>query len=572
MYKIKVHDKGNIIEINLASGSSLLSGLLSAGFAVISPCGGNGTCGKCTVYVKDYGHVSSCLYLVEMDIEVILPEPGQSQILMAQYKHTRQLAFDPGQLALRSSYPMGIAIDLGTTTIVFYLINLITSALIETRGVVNPLGKYGADVISRINYCIQHSEGLSRMQSELMNALQEQIDLFAHNNFFQDSEIVKITVAGNTTMLHLFAGEDPSSLAFVPFKAKFLDQQNIPARKLGLRCHPEAEVKLLPSISAYIGADIVAGLASLSPDPKITNALFLDIGTNGEIALLAGEQIYCCATAAGPAFEGANISCGMAAVQGAISAFGIPGNKQQSEKQKLEEKNLDGQEEKGFPWKNSGFIKTIADAPPRGICGSGLIDIVAFLAEKNIVDAKGLMEQDFIVYSNEDTSDSMISINQQDIREVQLAKSAIYSGLKILTKKAGLSFDEIDVLYLAGGFGNYINTQSALRIGLLPGELSEKIIPVGNASGTGAILALKSNRFEKILEEYKSRAQFVELADEEDFMMEFAMNMDLPDNDTGFGKFIAGSDYLPGKNEGKGQGSYSSNVHGKNNDDFPSQS
>jgi uncharacterized 2Fe-2S/4Fe-4S cluster protein (DUF4445 family) len=297
-------------------------------------------------------------------------------------------------------------------------------------------------------------------------------------------------------MLHLLLGADPLSLAMVPFKALFLDEQILQGKDLKLNCFPEAEIKLLPSISAYVGADIVAGLASIGPSEKHRNYLFMDIGTNGELALVTRDRIWCCSTAAGPAFEGARISCGMGAVEGAISAFG-----------------------------DEGYI-VIGDEKPAGLCGSGLIDLIAWLCSNGKIDSEGILKNEFeIVPRSESLTGQAITINQTDVREVQLAKSAIASGIKILMKQAGCTFDQIDTLFLAGGFGNYINIESAVRIGLIPIEMKKRIIPLGNTSATGALAALKSVRFDEAVNRVRDRANLVELANDEDFTLEFAMNM-----------------------------------------------
>jgi uncharacterized 2Fe-2S/4Fe-4S cluster protein (DUF4445 family) len=310
------------------------------------------------------------------------------------------------------------------------------------------------------------------------------------------NEIVKLAIAGNTTMLHLLLGEDPLPLALFPFRARFLEERKLTGGELTLNCHPSAEVKILPSISAYIGADIVAGLASIAPSDKYRNFLFMDIGTNGELALVTPDRIWCCSTAAGPAFEGARISCGMGAVDGAISAYS-----------------------------NEGYT-VIGSEKPAGICGSGLIDIVAWLLDKGTIDSEGLLIEDFtIVPASETGSGREIVFTRNDVREVQLAKSAIISGVRILVKQSGLNFGDIDVLFLAGGFGNYINIPGAIRIGLLPFQMEDRIIPLGNTSGTGALAALKSVKFDDIMNGIIARSTVVELANDEDFAMEFAMNM-----------------------------------------------
>jgi uncharacterized 2Fe-2S/4Fe-4S cluster protein (DUF4445 family) len=402
----------------------------------------------------------------------------------------------PGPAADMSVYPHGVAIDIGTTSLVFYLVNLITGTIVETKASLNPQAKYGADVISRIQFTTSDKKGLHILQNEIISAInRELIDLVQFAGI-SVNEIIKIVIAGNTTMLHLLLGADPLSLAMVPFKAQFLDEQILQGKDLKLNCFPEAEIKLLPSISAYVGADIVAGLASIGPSDIYRNYLFMDIGTNGELALVTGDRIWCCSTAAGPAFEGARISCGMGAVEGAISAFG-----------------------------DEGYI-VIGDEKPAGLCGSGLIDLVAWLFSNGKIDSEGILKSEFeIVPASESLTGQAITINQTDVREVQLAKSAIASGIKILMRQAGRAFDQIDTLFLAGGFGNYINIESAVRIGLIPVEMKERIIPIGNTSATGALAALKSVRFDEAVNRVRDRAILVELANDEDFTLEFAMNM-----------------------------------------------
>jgi uncharacterized 2Fe-2S/4Fe-4S cluster protein (DUF4445 family) len=246
-----------------------------------------------------------------------------------------------------------------------------------------------------------------------------------------------------------------------------------------------------------VGADIVAGIASVKPTEAYKRYLFLDIGTNGEMALVTPETIWCCATAAGPAFEGANISCGMSAVEGAIGSYSADG------------------------------FTVIGNGTPTGICGSGLIDTIAYLIENNLVQGDGILERDFVVYEDmEEPLTRKISITQQDIREVQLAKSAIIAGLNVLMKKSGLGFDDLDALFLAGGFGSYIDVKSAVTIGMLPKEMEQKTISLGNTSGTGALLALKSVLFDQIVQDVRNRSVYVELSEDEDFVLDFVMNMD----------------------------------------------
>jgi uncharacterized 2Fe-2S/4Fe-4S cluster protein (DUF4445 family) len=497
MPEIKILQKDKIETILAKEGETLLGTLQKNNHDIYSPCGGNGTCGKCKVLVKGEGVVTSCIYHVTNDIEITLPEKREAKILVEQHEHTAQVAFDPGASANLSYYPHGLAIDIGTTTLVFYLVNLVTGGIIETRAVVNPQTKYGADVISRINYTAQEPAGLKILQDEIINAINFQLDHFVEMTGITSNEIVKITIAGNTTMLHLLLGVDPLPIALAPFKPAFIAEQLLHGADLKLNCHPEAEIKILPSIAAYVGADIVAGIASIKPSQNFKKFLFLDIGTNGELALVTPEKIWCCATAAGPAFEGANISCGMSAVEGAINTYDTNG------------------------------YNTIGNSSPVGICGSGLIDIVAYLIENKLVKSDGLLPEDFVIAENDPiTGAKRILLNQQDIREVQLAKSAIMAGIKVLLKKASIGFEDLDTLVLAGGFGSYIDVKSAITIGMLPREMEDKTLSLGNTSGTGALLALKSVKFDLNIQEVLRKSCYIELSDDEDFVLDYVMNMD----------------------------------------------
>ena len=496
MFQLEVHQDGNIFNIETKGGDCLLQILQSEGFEIYSPCGGNGTCGKCLVWTKGDGLITSCVYEVMRNMTIIIPDKREEKILVAQHELTIELPFHPGPSTELSTYPHGVAIDIGTTSLVFYLVNLITGALVETRAMGNPQTKYGSDVITRIDYSVRNEGGLKVLQNTLIQSINSQLTHFIDLLEIKSRDLVKVSITGNTTMLHLLLGIDPLPIALAPFTPRFTDAQILKTNSLGLYCNQEAEIKTLPCISAYVGADIVAGLASIKHTGKNMTYLFMDIGTNGELALVTSEDVLCCATAAGPAFEGARITHGMLAVEGAISSFG------------------------------PGGYTVIGDGLPIGMCGSGLIDVIAYLLDQGLIEKDGLIDGPFVIAEN-DQFDSRVSIvlYQQDIREVQLAKSAIAAGVHILMKKANVSHHEIDAVYLAGGFGNYINVESAIKIGLISPLFQGKIIPLGNTSGTGATLALRSSAFMEVTEALRMKATYIELSEENDFAMEFAMNM-----------------------------------------------
>jgi uncharacterized 2Fe-2S/4Fe-4S cluster protein (DUF4445 family) len=497
MPELKVHDGGNIYSFQVEKNKMLFDALRNHGFSVYSPCGGKGTCGKCEVLVKEMGMVTSCLFKIQGSLEVILPEQSMAQVLSSQHSLTLDLPLNPGASVALSDNPHGIAIDLGTTTLVFYLVNLKTGSLIETLTLLNPQSVFGADVISRIQYVSTAPSALMELHTSICSAINSQLCLFIRFLNISTNDIVKIAVAGNNTMLHLLMGEDPSSMGQAPYVPKFTRIQKQTGLGLRLYCHPRAEITLLPSVSAYVGADIVAGISSIRPMEKYRRYLFMDLGTNGELALVTPETIWCCATAAGPAFEGANISCGMGSVKGAITHYSSQG------------------------------FQTIGDDKPIGLCGSGLVDVVAYMVEYGLADSSGFIENEFeIVNRDQSGTNKAITITQADIREVQLAKSAIATGINILLKHANLGFNDIDALFLAGGFGNYLDVESAMKIGLISGQMKNKVVLLGNTAGTGAILSLRSKIFEtEIINVILQRTRHVELSEDDDFAVEFAMNM-----------------------------------------------
>jgi uncharacterized 2Fe-2S/4Fe-4S cluster protein (DUF4445 family) len=489
MLKINVITDGRTETVTGERGSSLLDILRRSGYEVYAACGGKGRCGKCTVLVTGEGTVLSCSYYPDRDIEVILPDKRETNILTSQTEYLLDMPYDEGGHSNLTRKPYGVAVDIGTTTVVLYFLELVTGRLEKMASLLNPQAAYGADVISRITWCQAKETGLQELQKAIVGALNGEIRKFVDDRKLGPENIERVVIAGNTTMLHILLGEDPVPIALAPFRPRFTDSQRRTGDTTGLAVNAGAEVVTLPSLSAFVGADIIAGLAALNVREK--NYLFLDIGTNGEIALVTGDEIFACAAAAGPAFEGASLTCGMSARTGAVSSFSRPGE-----------------------------YRVIGNTEPSGICGSGIVDIVAWLTANNIVDETGYMHGDFIVDSG-----SNVRVTRKDIREIQLAKSAIYSGIKILLRRRGLKFSDINALFLAGGFGNYISIDSALQIGLLPEELTDRIYAVGNSAGIGALQYLRSDEFAGRTENVARRASYLELSDDEEFPVEFALNM-----------------------------------------------
>lgn len=506
---VTIDDGLNAVPVHAVPGEILLDVLRRSGKPVTAPCGGKGTCGKCSVYIKDVGDTLACQFIVKENSVVTLPSALQFTILDKSH-HSKIIENDAGlqvrlendfkivsyknQEIIREAYEdtsnkkFGLAIDVGTTTVVVFLEDLQAFEVVDVASFINPQTAFGGDVISRISYCIENEIGLITLKKSVVDGINKAIAQLCKKNNITPHFIYKTSIVGNTVMLHILLGVNPRSIAFAPYTPVFADEKQLIARDLNLNTHPNCIVTLLPSIAGYVGADIVAGIATTDMLVSDGFILYIDIGTNGEIVLGNRHKIYCCATAAGPAFEGANIECGIGGVTGAISEY----------------------EENEFT--------TIGNGAPIGICGSGLIDIVAALLDKGLIDIMGYMEENFVIARQSACAiDRDIVLTPQDVRQVQLAKSAIYAGIITLMKVAGISFEHIDCLYLAGGFGNYIRINSALRIGLLPRELKNRIMPTGNAAGAGARFALKSIEFEKEIQRVIQKSEYIELSMRQDF-------------------------------------------------------
>lgn len=418
----------------------------------------------------------------------------------------------------------GAAFDIGTTTVVGMLWDLSAFRLIDVIALTNPQSAYGADVISRITYSMKSPENLALLKDKIRDCLNAVLKEFALRHPIDPQNIIKATVVGNTTMSHLFLGRDPSSLARAPFHPAFYGPVKMSAEELGLMIKPSADVHLLPNIAGHVGSDIV-GVLLASEIKKLSGLrLAIDIGTNGEIVLAHNGRILVCSTAAGPAFEGARIYQGMRAAAGSIESVAIEAGEVR--------------------------IKVIDDGSPIGICGSGLIDAVAQMLDAGLLNNKGniLSAEDAaarglspglavrlrkgqsgneFVLAWKDPGEDII-ITQKDIREVQLAKGAIYGGIVVLMSCLGVEPGQIDEIMLAGAFGSYISKKSLLRIGMVPGVSEDKIRHIGNAAGVGACMALLSEEEMKQADIQSKAAEHIELALHPDFEREYINAMYFP--------------------------------------------
>ncbi len=385
----------------------------------------------------------------------------------------------------------GCAIDIGTTTMAAYLVDLSTGVLAATASMLNPQRAYGGDVITRANHTMEHPEGLQTLARLVRGGVADLIDEMRARGNVEAGEIRHIALVGNTIMMHLAAELSVKYIATLPFVPVYAGTRHTPASTLRLP-YENAMVTLGPCVAGYVGADTVAAVVACGLDAPGEAALMIDIGTNGEIALRVGEKMWCCSAAAGPAFEGAHIRCGSGAMDGAIDSVRI----------------VDG----------APIVTAIGDKKPASICGSGIVDAVAELLRAEIIDETGRMEGDFTLADG-------VFICQKDVREVQLAKAAIAAGIGVLADAAGIDIADIKKLYLAGGFGNYIDKKNACEIGLLPLGLLNRIESVGNAAGTGARMMISDQSALSRAEEVRRRMTYIELSASADFQERFADNM-----------------------------------------------
>ncbi len=416
----------------------------------------------------------------------------------------------------------GVALDLGTTTLAGYLLDLTTGRQLDTYAALNPQQRYGADVISRIDYTLEHEQGLAELAQLVRAEINKMIAYFSRNDPAVASNIYQLVVAGNTIMLHLLAGLEVKNIAVSPFIPVVARDFTCRASDLGLEINPQGKVIFLPMISGYVGADTVAAILACHLADQAETSLLLDIGTNGEIALGNRERILTCAAAAGPAFEGAKIRYGMAGLPGAINRVRI-------------EEDL--------------TYTTIGGEPARGLCGSAVVSLTAQLLNAGLMEPSGRLKtpdelgDDYpaplrarlrtvdgkpalLVAAQAEGAVKDIFFTQQDIRETQLAKAAIAAGIRILLKEMGMTASEVKTLYLAGGFGNYIDHHEAVRIGLLPEELADRVVPVGNGAGAGAKMVLLSRDYLQKAREIRAKTTYLELSTDRDFQNHFVESLE----------------------------------------------
>lgn len=555
--------------VSVAEGATLLDAARLAGVTVDAPCDGTGTCGKCRVKIqaaqadnrqaweesehdflspaeRDAGWVVACQTAVRGDLRVEVEQSDSHGLKILSEGQAIEVAIDPwvrksldssGQTTAvefagekRLTEPgdtvrhlYGLAIDIGTTTVVSALIDLHTGRELAVASGLNPQAHYAQDVLSRIKMA-SNPEGLQTLYGELIQELNRQIAEVTAQTKVSSEHIYEAVFSGNTTMLHLATGTNPASLGKYPYTPALRGGDHFRAAKelgLGLAISPYGLVYLAPVMSAYVGGDITSGVLATGLAEQSGVVLFVDVGTNGEIVLAVDGQLTATSTAAGPAFEGMNIACGMRANRGAVEMVALS--------------------DAGLEY------KTIGAADPVGICGSGLLDVVAELAAHGGVDKNGRFQTNGANGSHGATGangsnswrdhwDAVggkpvfriagpVYLSQKDVRQVQLAKAAIRSGIELLLKTNGLAAGDVNRVLIAGSFGFHLRAASLIHLGLLPAEFDGRVEFVGNTSKTGAQAFLLNQRLRSAMQEIVQQVKVVELANDPAFEKTFMKSL-----------------------------------------------
>jgi uncharacterized 2Fe-2S/4Fe-4S cluster protein (DUF4445 family) len=506
------------------AGTTLLDCCRANQIPLASTCGGHGKCHSCKLRIEQ-GDVTpptlnelkilsaadlkkgwrlACQVKPAGDLRVFLPggvnlssTPAFKAELLAE------IALDAAGKRTGKGY--GVAIDLGTTKIAGYLLDLADGRILGSRAMANAQAVYGDDVISRITCAMGSPANGKKLQSTAIKAVDALIQELSAAAAVEAPQIKMITICGNTAMHHLALGLPVSQLAQAPYLPWVKDPVNTSGRGLGLKSAPGAAIYFLPNIGGYVGGDHVAVLAATgAPDIKAVT-LIIDIGTNTEISLAAGGRLTSVSCASGPAFEGGHIKFGIKASPGAIDKIIIRDSRVK--------------------------FKTIGGGQPLGICGSGILDAVAQMAAEGVIDPGGRMDKGHPLVSasegrlqvrvagrEESLNGEDIVITQGDVRELQLAKAAIRTGINVLLKAADIAAEDVKTIIIAGTFGNYIDIKSAISTGMLPDLPLRRFSQVGNAAGAGACLVLVSATARNKMEEMARRVDYLELADRPDFM------------------------------------------------------
>lgn len=493
-FRVVFHPSGKEVEVD--AGTRISDAARLAGVTIATPCGGVGRCGRCNVII-DGDHenrVLACMTQIDRDMSIAVPGSDMGGVVAAT-DNKCAMVDDVSPI----SDGLGLAVDIGTTTVALDIVRMEDAVELYSATGVNRQKDLGDDVLTRIQYAADGGvDELRRLVLETVNDLTEDFD--------DRGGIKAVYVAGNTTMEHLFAGVDPTPIRMEPY-VPVVDRSEFAGADSGLIVDPGAKVLTMPCISAYVGGDITSDIVFAGMDQSEGMSLLIDVGTNGEVALGDRDMLMVCSSSAGPAFEGGNLRSGMLAGKGAIDSITITDGK-------------------------VGYT-VIGGVEPKGICGSGIIDLIAQLYLDGLIDKRGnftdgaeLEDGRFIICGD-------IGISSVEIKDVIMTKAAIFSASSSLLRNLGLSFSDLDRVYIAGGFGNFINMDSAIAMGMFPDIDRDRFVYLGNASLAGAKMALLSESFRNRIEEAFSRMTYLDLSSDPVFFDEYMSAQFLPHTDAG---------------------------------------
>ncbi len=579
--QIEFQPTGNRIAVE--AGSSILDAARKAGVEILATCGGNGTCHACRILLihgpatppsaEEAGYFSAeeirkgyrlaCQTIPTEDCIIEIPSSSLSTLQRLQVEgDDRRVELDPAVqiavLPMEQAAPLltermekegavppggkqvklvkrgeqilatlpenrriyGLAVDIGSTKLAGYLVDLETGKTAARCGAANPQIPFGEDVVARISYANKSVQNALQLHTVLMAKIQEMAATLCGESSAQTEQVVDVVLVGNTVMQHLAVNRPVRSLGEAPYRPDQLEEEEIPAPNLGLAVNPHARVYLAPNIAGYVGGDHVAMCLASGCHPPAEDMLALDIGTNTEISLCAQGKSYSCSCASGPAFEGARIQMGMRAASGAIEKVELV--------------------------KGKVLISTIDDAPPIGICGSGILDAIAVMLADGAIDERGVLQRDHprlvtcgaltgyqLASAEQSGTGKPILVTRKDVHEIQLAKAAIRTGCEILLREAGYDADRLRQFIVAGAFGTYLDIESAAAIGMFPTLRQDVYAQVGNAAGAGARQMLRSVRARDVAKKIARSSQYIELTTYPGFMDLYLENLQFNRSNSG---------------------------------------
>lgn len=524
----RIHLQPDDVRLDITPGRTLLFGLADHGIFLRSDCGGQGRCKKCRVSIERAGGVSeyieACLYRVENDLTVHIPQSSLSSSCVMDKAPLQLPEWFKRHRAGTSALPKyGVAVDLGTTTIGVYLAHLESAEVLASLAIKNPQAIYGDDVMNRISAITAAGGRTAKLQIPVLSLIDQALSRLCTIAQIDRADMNDLVVAGNPTMIHIFLGENPEPIGVSPYHPVFTEPRLTAMGDLGITTC-QGKVRTLPLVSGFIGADTLAAALAVGIMDQPVGTLLVDLGTNGELVLVAHNGIYATSCATGPAFEGASLSCGMQAVAGAIDRVEIGGCDSKPRCRLIQDQS------------GKGAVK------PSGVCGAGIVSAIAACLRAGIIEDSGVFSRSLeipflikdgngrvqyqLISGSDSQHGSVIALSQKDIRAVQLGKAALRAGIDYLLHAANLKAP-VRVL-VAGAFGSHIDIGDMISLGMLPDIGRDRIHTVGNAAGSGAVMALCDPESFQLTAELSSAIKIIELSADAGFQKVFIDRLQFP--------------------------------------------